>query len=47
MFWFLLGVVIAVLGGLTLVAAARVIFAVLGEALKLVFGIFNIFSHND
>ena len=47
MFWFLLGVVIAVLGGLALVAAARVAFAVLGGALKLAFGIFSIFNHND
>ena len=43
----MLGVVIAVLGGLALVAAARVIIAVLGWILKLVFGTFSIFNHND
>lgn len=47
MFWFLLGVVIAVLGGLVLVAAVRVIIAILGGALRLVFGIISIFDHND
>jgi hypothetical protein len=47
MFWFLLGVVIAVLGGSALVAAVRVIIAILGGVLKLVFGIFSIFGHKD
>lgn len=47
MFWFLLGVVIAVLGGLALVAAIRVIIAILGGVLRLVFGIFGIFGQND
>jgi len=47
MFWFLLGVVIAVLGGLALVAAIRVVIAILSGVLKLVFGIFSIFGHND
>lgn len=47
MFWFLLGVVIAVLGGLAIVAAVRVVIAILGGALRLVFGIFSIFNHND
>lgn len=47
MFWFLLGVVMAVLGGLAIVAAFRVIIAILGGALRLVFGIFSIFNHND
>ena len=47
MFWFLLGVVIAVLGGLALVAAVRVAFAALGGVLRLVFGIFSIFGRND
>ena len=47
MFWFLLGVVIAVLGGLALVAAVRVFIAILGGVLRLVFGIFRVFNHND
>lgn len=47
MFWLLLGVVIAVLGGLALVAAIRVVIAILCGVLKLVFGIFSIFGHND
>ena len=47
MFWFMLGVVIAVLGGLALVAAVRVAFAALGGVLRLVFGIFSIFGRND
>ena len=47
MFWFLLGVVIAVLGGLVLVAAVRVIIAILGGVVRLVFGIFSIFDHKD
>ena len=47
MFWFLLGVLIAVLGGLAIVLAVRVVFIILGGILKLVFGIFSIFDHND
>lgn len=47
MFWFLLGVVIAVLGGLAIVAAFRVIIAIFGGILRLVFGMFSIFNHND
>ena len=47
MFWFLLGVVIAVLGGLALVAAVRVFIAILGGILRLVFGFFSIFDRND
>lgn len=47
MFWFLLGVVIAVLGGLAIVAAVRVIIAILEGVMRLVFGIFSIFNHND
>ena len=47
MSWFMLGVVIAVLGGLALVAAVRVAFAALGGVLRLVFGIFSILDHKD
>lgn len=47
MFWFLLGVVIAVLGGLALVAAIRVVIAILGGILRLILGIFSIFGHNN
>ena len=47
MFWFLLGVVIAVLGGLALIAAVRVVFSILGGVLRLIFGIISIFGHND
>jgi hypothetical protein len=45
--WFLLGVVIAALGGLALIAAVRVAFSILGGALRLVFGIISIFDHKD
>lgn len=47
MFWFLLGVLIAVLGGLALVGAIRVVIAILGGILRLVFGIFSIFGPNN
>jgi len=47
MFWFLLGVVIAALGGLALIAAVRVAFSILGGALRLVLGIISIFDHKD
>lgn len=47
MFWFLLGVVIAVLGGLALIAAVRVVFSILGGVLRLVFGFISIFDHKD
>lgn len=47
MFWFLLGVVIAVLGGLALIAAVRVVFSILGGVLRLVFGFIIIFDHKD
>jgi len=47
MFWFLLGVAIAVLGGLALVAAIRVVIAILGGILRLILGIFSIFGHNN
>ena len=47
MFWFLLGVLIAVLGGLVLVAAVRVVIAIFGGILRLLFGIFSIFDNND
>lgn len=47
MFWFLLGFVIVILGGFMLVGLFRFALAILGGVLKLVFGIFNIFSHND
>ena len=41
MFWFLLGVVIAVLGGLALVALVRVALAIVAWVLQLVFAIFS------
>lgn len=47
MLWSLLGVAIAVLGWLIFLAAIRVIITALGGALRLVFGIFSIFDHND
>ena len=47
MFWFLLGVVIAALGGLALIAAVRVVFSILGGVLRLVFGFISIFDHKD
>jgi hypothetical protein len=45
--WFLLGVVIAALGGLALIAAVRVVFSILGGVLRLVFGFISIFDHKD
>lgn len=41
MFWFLLGVVIAVLGGLALVALVRVALAIVAWVLQLVFALFS------
>ena len=41
MFWFLLGVVIAVLGGLALVALVRVVLAFVAGALQLIFALFG------
>ena len=41
MFWFLLGVVIAVLGGLALVALVRVALAIVAGVLQLIFALFG------
>ncbi len=41
MFWFLLGVVIAVLGGLALVALVRVALAIVAWVLQLIFALFG------
>lgn len=41
MFWFLLGVVIAVLGGLALIAAVRVVLAFVEGMLQVVFALFG------
>lgn len=41
MFWFLLGVVIAVLGGLALVAFVRVALAIVAWVLQLIFALFG------
>ena len=41
MFWFLLGVVIAVLGGLALIAAVRVALAIVAWVLQLIFALFG------
>lgn len=41
MFWFLLGVVIAVLGGLALVALVRVVLALVAGALQVIFALFG------
>jgi len=41
MFWFLLGVVIAVLGGLALVALVRVSLAIVAWVLQLIFALFG------
>lgn len=50
MLWFLLGFVIVIIGGFVLLGLFRVVLAILEGILKLVFGIFSIFSifdHND
>lgn len=41
MFWFLLGIVIAVLGGLALVALVRVALAIVAWVLQLIFALFG------
>ena len=41
MFWFLLGVVIAVLGGLALVALVWVLMAFVAGVLQLIFALFG------
>jgi len=41
MFWFLLGVVIAVLGGLALVALVRVVLAFVAGMLHVIFALFG------
>ena len=41
MFWFLLGVVIAVLGGLALVALVRVVLAFVTWMLHVIFALFG------
>lgn len=41
MFWFLLGVVIAVLGGLALVALVRVALAIVAWVLQLISALFG------
>ena len=41
MFWFLLGVVIAVLGGLALVALVRVALDIVAWVLQLIFALFG------
>lgn len=44
MLWFLLGFVIVILGGFVLIGLFRVVIAILGGILKLVFSIFSIFD---
>ena len=41
MFWFLLGVLIAVLGGLALFALVRVVLAVVEGVLQVIFALFS------
>ena len=42
MFWFLLGLVIAILGGFIVITLLQVVFTVIGWVLQLIFKIFGI-----
>ena len=44
MFWFLLGLVLVILGGYIVITLLQVVFYIIGWVLQLIFSIFGIWS---